>query len=97
MPTCETARSCSSPPRQQPAGSGQTPRRHQRRDIAGLNIPTGMPLVYELDDDFIPTKPGEYLDPGMRLAAAAAVAKPGALVSAEDPAQLVSHRATSGW
>src|SRR6478736_3893594 len=29
-------------------------------DIAELNIPTGIPLVYELDDDFMPTKPGEY-------------------------------------
>ena len=26
-------------------------------DIAGLNIPTGMPLVYELDDDFQPVRP----------------------------------------
>ncbi|WP_017557957.1 phosphoglyceromutase [Nocardiopsis baichengensis] len=32
--------------------------------IAGLNIPTGIPLVYELDDDFTPRKRGgEYLDP----------------------------------
>ncbi|HMT88951.1 MAG TPA: phosphoglyceromutase, partial [Dermatophilaceae bacterium] len=27
-------------------------------DIAGLNIPTGMPLLYELDEDFKPLKPG---------------------------------------
>ena len=46
-------------------------------DIAGLNIPTGMPLVYELDDDFMPTKPGEYLDPEAAAAAAAAVANQG--------------------
>src|SRR3954465_10322772 len=33
-------------------------------DIAGLNIPTGMPLVYELDDRMRPTVPGgRYLDP----------------------------------
>ncbi|KIH99365.1 phosphoglycerate mutase [Streptomonospora alba] len=32
--------------------------------IAGLNIPTGIPLVYDLDDDFAPRKTGgEYLDP----------------------------------
>jgi 2,3-bisphosphoglycerate-dependent phosphoglycerate mutase len=32
--------------------------------IAGLNIPTGIPLVYELDEDFKPTNPGgSYLDP----------------------------------
>ena len=27
-------------------------------DIAELNIPTGIPLVYELDDDFMPLEPG---------------------------------------
>lgn len=47
-------------------------------DIAGLNIPTGMPLVYELDDDFRPVKKGgEYLDPEAAAAAAAAVANQG--------------------
>ena len=43
-------------------------------DIAGLNIPTGMPLVYELDDDMTPTvRGGRYLDPD---AAAEAAARP---------------------
>jgi 2,3-bisphosphoglycerate-dependent phosphoglycerate mutase len=47
-------------------------------DIAGLNIPTGMPLVYELDDDLRPTTPGgRYLDPEAAAAAAAAVAQQG--------------------
>ncbi len=47
-------------------------------DIAGLNIPTGMPLVYELDDDFAPLTPGgRYLDPAAAAAAAAAVANQG--------------------
>ncbi|RKT76809.1 phosphoglycerate mutase [Terracoccus luteus] len=47
-------------------------------DIAGLNIPTGMPLVYELDDDFAPTNPGgRYLDPEAARAAADAVANQG--------------------
>ena len=47
-------------------------------DIAGLNIPTGMPLVYRLDDDLQPTVPGgEYLDPEAAAAAAAAVANQG--------------------
>jgi len=33
-------------------------------DIAGLNIPTGIPLVYELDENFKPVTPGgTYLDP----------------------------------
>ena len=45
--------------------------------IAELNIPTGQPLVYELGDDFMPTKPGEYLDPEAAAAAAAAVANQG--------------------
>ena len=38
--------------RQLAAGVGQAPRRHLGRGIAGLNIPTGIPLRYELDDDF---------------------------------------------
>ena len=47
-------------------------------DIAGLNIPTGMPLVYELDDDLVPVTPGgTYLDPEAAAAAAAAVAAQG--------------------
>ena len=47
-------------------------------DIAGLNIPTGMPLVYRLDEELRPTVPGgEYLDPEAAKAAAAAVANQG--------------------
>jgi 2,3-bisphosphoglycerate-dependent phosphoglycerate mutase len=46
-------------------------------DIAELNIPTGIPLVYELDDSFSPVKPGEYLDPEAAAAGAAAVAAQG--------------------
>jgi 2,3-bisphosphoglycerate-dependent phosphoglycerate mutase len=47
-------------------------------DIVGLNIPTGMPLVYRLDDEMRPTIPGgEYLDPEAAAAAAAAVASQG--------------------
>ena len=45
--------------------------------IAELNIPTGIPLVYELDDDFMPTGPGRYLDPKAAEAGAAAVAAQG--------------------
>jgi 2,3-bisphosphoglycerate-dependent phosphoglycerate mutase len=48
------------------------------QDIAGLNIPTGMPLVYELDADLRPTvEGGRYLDPEAAAAAAAAVANQG--------------------
>ncbi len=43
-------------------------------DIAELNIPTGMPLVYELDETFRPVQPGgQYLDPEAAARAAAAV------------------------
>ncbi len=45
--------------------------------IPALNIPTGQPLVYELGEDFMPTKPGEYLDPEAAAEAAAAVAAQG--------------------
>lgn len=47
-------------------------------DIAELNIPTGMPLVYKLNSNFEPTiKGGEYLDPAAAAAGAAAVANQG--------------------
>ena len=46
-------------------------------EIAELNIPTGIPLVYELDDDFTPDRPGAYLDPEAAAAGAAAVAAQG--------------------
>ena len=46
-------------------------------DIAELNIPTGIPLVYELGDDLKPTAPGRYLDPDAAKAGAAAVAGQG--------------------
>lgn len=47
------------------------------KDIAGLNIPTGIPLVYELDDNLKPVKKAEYLDPEAAAAGAAAVAAQG--------------------
>ncbi len=47
-------------------------------DIVGLNIPTGIPLVYRLDDDLRPLTPGgEYLDPAAAAEAAAAVVAQG--------------------
>jgi 2,3-bisphosphoglycerate-dependent phosphoglycerate mutase len=47
-------------------------------DIAGLNIPTGIPLLYELDDDFEPLKKGgEYLDPEAAKASIEAVKNQG--------------------
>ena len=47
-------------------------------DIAGLNIPTGMPLLYRLDESMKPTVGGgEYLDPEAAAEAAAAVANQG--------------------
>ena len=47
-------------------------------DIAGLNIPTGIPLFYELNDQFKPVTPGgEYVDPDAAKAAITAVANQG--------------------
>jgi len=47
-------------------------------DIAGLNIPTGIPLRYDLDDTLAPTVPGgTYLDPAAAADAATAVANQG--------------------
>ena len=47
-------------------------------NIAGLNIPTGIPLLYELNDDFTPVKTGgEYLDPEAAADAITAVANQG--------------------
>jgi len=47
-------------------------------DIAELNIPTGMPLVYELTGQFAPVQPGgRYLDPEAAAQAAEAVRSQG--------------------
>jgi 2,3-bisphosphoglycerate-dependent phosphoglycerate mutase len=46
-------------------------------DIAGLDIPTGIPLRYELDEQLRPVRAGEYLDPEAAAVAAAAVANQG--------------------
>jgi 2,3-bisphosphoglycerate-dependent phosphoglycerate mutase len=46
--------------------------------IANVNIPTGIPLLYELDANFKPVKAGgEYLDPEAAKAAIEAVANQG--------------------
>jgi 2,3-bisphosphoglycerate-dependent phosphoglycerate mutase len=46
--------------------------------IAELNIPTGIPLLYELDHTFAPTEAGgRYLDPEAAIAAAEAVKNQG--------------------
>ena len=56
---------------------GMTP-----EQVVELNLPTGEPLLYELDEELQPTQPpgpggvcGRYLDPDRALAAADAVAK----------------------
>ncbi|MEC5152384.1 phosphoglyceromutase [Cryobacterium sp. GrIS_2_6] len=46
-------------------------------DIAELNIPTGIPLVYRLDENLVPIGAGQYLDPEAAAAGAAAVAAQG--------------------
>lgn len=48
-------------------------------EIVGLNIPTGIPLRYDLDENLKPVTPGGvYLDPEAAAAGAAAVANQGA-------------------
>ena len=48
-------------------------------EVVGLNIPTGIPLRYELDDNLRPRiNGGTYLDPEAAAAGAAAVASQGA-------------------
>ena len=47
-------------------------------DIAGLNIPTGIPLIYCFNDDgLVANRGGTYLDPEAAAAGAAAVANQG--------------------
>jgi len=47
--------------------------------VVGLNIPTGIPLRYDLDENLKPVLPGgSYLDPEAAAAGAAAVANQGA-------------------
>ena len=47
-------------------------------EIPSLNIPTGIPLFYELDDDMVPVvHGGRYLDPEAAAAGIAAVANQG--------------------
>jgi 2,3-bisphosphoglycerate-dependent phosphoglycerate mutase len=49
------------------------------QDVVGLNIPTGIPLRYDLDEKLVPKVPGgTYLDPEAAAAGAAAVASQGA-------------------
>ena len=46
--------------------------------VVGLNVPTGIPLRYELDDDLRPmTVGGQYLDPDAAAAAIEAVKNQG--------------------
>ena len=57
-------------------------------DIAGLNIPTGMPLVYRLDDDFMPTRPAGVPRPRGRRGGRRRGRQPGPLTAA----RRVRHR-----
>jgi 2,3-bisphosphoglycerate-dependent phosphoglycerate mutase len=47
-------------------------------EVVALNVPTGIPLRYELDDETMqPTRPADYLDPEAAVAAIQAVANQG--------------------
>jgi 2,3-bisphosphoglycerate-dependent phosphoglycerate mutase len=46
--------------------------------VVNLNVPTGIPLHYDLDDTTLrPTRPGEYLDPEAAAESIEAVANQG--------------------
>jgi 2,3-bisphosphoglycerate-dependent phosphoglycerate mutase len=48
------------------------------QDVVELNVPTGIPLRYDLDPvTFLPAKPAEYLDPAVAETAIQAVANQG--------------------
>jgi len=54
-------------------------------EVVGLNIPTGIPLHYDLDTQLRPvTRGGTYLDPAAAATAAAAVAAQGRRQAAQD-------------
>jgi hypothetical protein len=54
-------------------------------DIAALNIPTGIPLVYELDENLKPVKAGgTYLDPEAAAASIKGGREPGQALGAAD-------------
>jgi 2,3-bisphosphoglycerate-dependent phosphoglycerate mutase len=47
-------------------------------EVVALNVPTGIPLRYELDDKTMhPTRPAGYLDPEAAVAAIQTVANQG--------------------
>jgi 2,3-bisphosphoglycerate-dependent phosphoglycerate mutase len=49
-----------------------------REEVVGLNVPTGIPLRYDLDGELRPLTPGGvYLDPELARAASEAVARQG--------------------
>jgi 2,3-bisphosphoglycerate-dependent phosphoglycerate mutase len=63
--------------RQLHPGAGQVPGRHLRRRHRGLNIPNGIPLVYELDANLKPIRSYYLGDAEAAAKAAAAVASQG--------------------
>ena len=58
---------------QLPARHGQDARRHVRSDIVEFNIPTGVPMLYELDDGLAPRSRRFLGDPDAVAAAQDAV------------------------
>ena len=66
-------------------------------EIAGLNIPTGIPLRYDLDADLRPlVAGGSYLDPDAAAAGAAAVASQGREISRADFASNLANVGVNG-
>ena len=76
-PVCARAGGPHRRPWQQPPGAGEAPRRGLGRGHRRPRIPTGIPLVYELDDDLRPQSHRYLGDPDRIAAATAAVAAQG--------------------
>ena len=78
VPAIKAGKKVSSPPTATASGPwSSTSTTSRTQDIVGLNIPTGVPLVYELDDDLKPIKHYYLGDPEEVARAAAAVANQG--------------------
>jgi 2,3-bisphosphoglycerate-dependent phosphoglycerate mutase len=83
-------------PRQFDPRAGEVPGWRVRRDIVGLNIPNGIPLVYELDADLKPIR-HYYLGDAEAAAKAAAAVATKAKPDAPDPGPAEDNPGRAGF